>query len=304
MKNITQITLVLFLTISCQLLSQSIATYNITFQSTWNATDHTSIPPNAHWSKLVGSNHNSNVSFLEVGSMASLGIEMIAESGNNVQFETVDVENAINAGNAQQYINGSSLGSASGTITIDGLEVSEEFPLLTLVSMVAPSPDWMVAIHDLELLESTGNWKSSINIPMTYVYDAGTDTGTDYTSGNADSNLPISVFNMSNSIAPFNGNAIGNIEITLTNVLGINHENSSANMKLFPNPSQGYVTITNSTNLETIEIYNILGKIVQETPITNTSKVQLDLSNLQKGLYLVKLKNINKNSVTQKLILK
>ena len=286
----------------------SVATYTITFTSTWNDTDHTnamdmSLPGSAHWSRLVGVNHNDMVDFFEPGEMASLGVEMIAESGTNDEFRDTDVANAIGAGDAQQYINGPSLGSAAGTITISGLDVSDDFPLLTLLTMVAPSPDWYVGLDGINLMNGDGTWKSSIHIPMTFVYDAGTDSGSNYTSGNNDVNQPISVFNMSNAIEPFNGNDVGFIDITLTNVLSVDDVESINSVKLFPNPTQGNITITNSRNLETIEVYNVLGRLVKRIEIEQDNRMDLDLSDLSKGLYLVKMSDINDNAKTQKLIL-
>lgn len=312
MKNFTNpfkvILFSLIFLLSINNYAQSIATYDIVFTSTWNAGEHTnamdmSLPGSAHWSKLVGVNHNSDVDFFEVGQMATTGVEIIAESGSNSQFENVDVQNAIDALDAEQYIDGPPLSTALGTMTITGLEVSEDFPLLTLLSMVAPSPDWYIGVDGLELLDSGGNWKTSISIPMTFVYDAGTDSGSNYTSGNNDVNTPISVFNMSNAIEPFNGNDIGSIEINLTNVLSVNETSALEVVKLFPNPSQGNVTISNSRNLETVEIYNILGRLVKRINVEQVTKLEVDLSDLSKGMYLVKISDIHANSKSKKLIL-
>ena len=304
MKKITFLFTLLVISAFSTLQSQSIATYDIVFTSTWNATDHGTLPPNPHWSRLVGANHNSNVSFIEVGGMSTLGIELIAESGTNDQFEDVDVQNAINDGNAEKYIYGPSLSTAAGTITISGLEVSESFPLLSLFTMVAPSPDWMMVIDDLELLDSGGNWKNMINIPVLYAYDAGTDAGTNYTSGNSDVNMPVTVFDGSNPIAPFNGNSIGYLTVTLTNVLSVEENEALENVTVFPNPAKGKVTVTNTNNLESIEVYNILGSQIKTIAVgNNNNRLELDLSSLNQGMYLLRLNDIYGRSKTQKLIL-
>ena len=65
---------ILFLTLFVgNIYGQSTAIYDITFTSTWNSTDHGTLPGNAHWSDLVGAKHNSNVTFLEMGAMATTG---------------------------------------------------------------------------------------------------------------------------------------------------------------------------------------------------------------------------------------
>ena len=285
--------------------SQSIATYTITFNSTWNANQHTSIPTGAHWSKLVGVNHNSNITFLEIGQMASSGIEMIAEQGINSVFRDVDVLNAINEGNAQQYINGSDLPATTGTITISNIEVNDNFPILTLLSMVAPSPDWLIAIKDIELKDNLGNWKSLIEIDEVFVYDSGTDNGTNYNSSNSDSNEPITIFKSPNNIAPFNGNSIGSLSINLVSVLSVSDfDETIQNIKLFPNPSKGIVNIDNATNLKSISIYNILGRKIIDYKFNNTAKVQLNLTDYSPGIYLLKFKDNLDNTISKKLILK
>ncbi|MBT8262857.1 MAG: hypothetical protein KJO05_08545 [Bacteroidia bacterium] len=63
--------------------SQSEATYSINYTSTWSETTHPhpggNFPASAHYSKLVGATHNDQVVFLEMGSLATPGIEDIAE---------------------------------------------------------------------------------------------------------------------------------------------------------------------------------------------------------------------------------
>ncbi|MGA1226874.1 MAG: T9SS type A sorting domain-containing protein [Tamlana sp.] len=64
MKKVLQLILFLLCSIT---FSQSVATYDIVFESYWNALDHSTLPQSSHWSSLVGANHNSNVTFMELG---------------------------------------------------------------------------------------------------------------------------------------------------------------------------------------------------------------------------------------------
>ena len=61
-------------------------------------------------------------------------------------------------------------------------DVNVDFPLVTLVSMIAPSPDWFVGVSSLSLLEE-GSWLGSVVVEL-FAYDAGTDGGVIYTSPN------------------------------------------------------------------------------------------------------------------------
>ena len=62
---------------------------------------------------------------------------------------------------------------------------------LSLVSMLAPSPDWFVGLHGVELMHG-GDWVESLTVPA-HAYDAGTDSGGSYLSPDADvtPHLPI-----------------------------------------------------------------------------------------------------------------
>lgn len=62
--------------------------------------------------------------------------------------------------------------------------------------------------------------------------------------------------------------------------------NSFKNQKpiIYPNPSQGVVTIGNK-NVDKINVYNIAGKPIKEFKST----LQIDLSDISKGLYIIKL---------------
>ena len=287
---------------------QSVATYNISFTNYWNITDHNNgnpFPGNPHWTDLVGVNHNSNVTFLEMGSTATTGVENIAEQGNQGVFQTVDVQNAIDANNAQQFFDAGDLflSTPSNTIVYNGLEVNEDYPLLTMLSMIAPSPDWMIAVNGLNLRESN-NWKSSITIDL-FPYDAGTEEGSTYSLSNAATNLQGVITNIS-GVPPFNTEKVAELTISLESVLNVNHTSFLEKVKLYPNPTNGNITISNIQNIElkTIEFYSVLGKLVKQIEVKqNPSKLSLDLSQFNKGMYLLKVLDANGASHTQKLVI-
>jgi len=281
---------------------QSVAIYTITFESFWD-TNHSNLPVTAHWSKLVGANHNGNITFLEMGQIASFGIERIAEEGVNTEFRDNDVQPGIDAGHTEQYIDGNGLGSAAGTITIMGLEISEIYPLLTLVSMIAPSPDWMIAVNGLDLRDN-GSWKPSIVLDL-YPYDAGTDSGTDYNSENSDTSPQDPISSLQNT-PPFSNLKVGTLTITLDAILNIN-EDTLKEVKLYPNPSNGRVTISNNGNemINSIGVYSTIGKMVRHYNVRSSgSLLRLNLENLAAGFYVLKMDSSKGKFKIQKLILK
>lgn len=300
-----------FVLIFSQLMKgQSIATYDFSLTTIWNSTDHTSVPPGAHWSALVGATHSIENEFVEIGAVApnTDGIKDIAELGNSNNFRN-EVNTAIALTKANQWINAGGLGNPVGTFIYNDLEVNENFPLITLVSMVAPSPDWFIAVNSVNLRTDNtainNGWKDTFTLDV-FAYDSGTDDGTDYGSANIVSNPRIPVFKLEN--APINGNRMGTITFTFkSSTLGVSNVNPLENIKLYPNPSKGIFTISNLRNIDikSIEIYNILGRLVKELRHLNNDKnIQVNMTNLNQGIYLLKLNTIDGISFKHKLIVK
>jgi adenine C2-methylase RlmN of 23S rRNA A2503 and tRNA A37 len=76
-------------------------------------------------------------------------------------------------------------------------------------------------------------------------------------------------------------------------------DNSNSLFKLYPNPSQNDVTISisNSSSEIKYQIIDYSGKIVRENLIQNSKEFTIDISDLAKGLYLIKLKNDENNAI-------
>ena len=303
MKKTTLFSYLLVLAIFHISIAQSTATYDITFQSTWNAAEHSSIPNNAHWSNLVGATHNIENEFVQLGENATLGIKNVAEFGSNDAFRN-EVEAAINNGNANQWLQQSFAPFAAiSSSTLMDVELNEDFPLLTLVSMIAPSPDWFIAVNSLNLRNASNDgWLNTFTIDV-FAYDAGTDDGSNYGSPNsANTPVPVSMING----FPINGNKMGTLTLTLKSVLSINTSDFNNTIKIYPNPSNGVITIKNNSAIElnSISVYDILGNQVQIKQLIASSDQSLDLTNLTKGIYLARIESVNGQVKTQKLIIK
>ncbi|MDD4641516.1 MAG: T9SS type A sorting domain-containing protein, partial [Bacteroidales bacterium] len=81
----------------------------------------------------------------------------------------------------------------------------------------------------------------------------------------------------------------------------INAEIEDEDYKVYPNPTTGKVYIKGN-NFECIKVYNIEGKIIQQTN-GNSDEAMFDLSNQEKGLYLIQITE-NEKVVNRKIILK
>lgn len=315
MKKITlvlkSLTLIFFLIITGKVFSQSTATYTITFTSTWDSVTNdpihgnslVNLPANAHWSDLVGVTHNSAITLLEMGNLASLGVKNVAEAGVNIEIMN-EVQAFIGSGNANQFLQASFDQFAPRTsATLNNITVSETYPLLSLVSMIAPSPDWMIAINSVNLREG-GLWTNEIIIPL-FPYDAGTDSGSMYTSADQPTlpnPEPISVLV---NQGPFNAKPIGTLTITLNEVLSLDNQENTK-VVVSPNPSNGIIKIkTSSANkLKEALVFDILGK--QVATVNNKSlesSFNLNLTTLNKGIYVLKMQFENNVISSRKIVI-
>ncbi len=90
------------------------ARYRVTFRATWSQATHPDrFPSNPHFSPLVGATHNASVRFWEAGSIASEGIEPMAELGATSPLDGI-IRDAIGSGQAQSLLLGSGINPAPG----------------------------------------------------------------------------------------------------------------------------------------------------------------------------------------------
>ena len=167
---------------------EEFATYTVKFMGNWSAANHpTDFPASSdHFSSAVGMVHRAGARMFEEGELATEGIENMAELGANGALES-EVDDIIQAGMARSYFSGGGLGSGTSEREFE-IEVSSEFPLVSVVSMIAPSPDWFVAAQDVTLYDNgTGTFVDMLMVEA-LSYDSGTDSGPTFTSPNDDTN--------------------------------------------------------------------------------------------------------------------
>jgi hypothetical protein len=155
------------------------ASYNVIFSATWSKETHPDdFPSNPHFSGLIGAVHNDSVKFWEVDEKASAGIKNMAETGNKNPL-TMIIEDEISEKTTFKILSGGGINPSPGSVDLE-FEVNKDYTLVSLVSMLAPSPDWFVGVESLNLFEEEAFVDEKI-ITL-YAYDAGTDSGTNYTS--------------------------------------------------------------------------------------------------------------------------
>jgi hypothetical protein len=155
------------------------ARYLLTFEATWSAITHpTDFPANPHFSGLIGATHRDGIHLWELGDTATPGIQNMAETGGKSPLDG-EIETLVVEGGACEMISGGGIPLSPGVVTVE-FTVSQDCPLVSVVSMIAPSPDWFVGVSGLSLYGDAG-WIVGRVVEL-YPYDAGTDSGESYTS--------------------------------------------------------------------------------------------------------------------------
>ncbi|MCE5251967.1 spondin domain-containing protein [bacterium] len=163
------------------------ANYLLTFTSTWSSKTHPQdFPSNPHFSGLIGVIHNENISFWKEGQLATPGIKQMAETGSKTLL-TGEIDPVIVEGNAFVKLSGEGIAVSPGTVTLR-FTARRDFHYMTLVSMLAPSPDWFVGVSGMSLFEND-DWIIEKTVDI-YAYDAGTDNGATYTAEDMPANPP------------------------------------------------------------------------------------------------------------------
>ncbi len=155
------------------------ASYRLAFRGTWTASATPGgVPGGAHFSPLIGAVHNDQVSFWEPGGRASRQMERVAELGIQRDLRALmERSPQVLAVLEKEPPRG---GTASASIEF---EADRDHPLVTLVTMIAPSPDWFVGVSARSLLDDSGQWVDDLEVDL-FPYDAGTEEGTEFSLDN------------------------------------------------------------------------------------------------------------------------
>lgn len=117
---------------------------------------------------------------------------------------------------------------------------------------------------------------------------------------NGDISSPNIAFDKQGEWTSFSENTFDGIG-NYTSTLSIDN-NILKSFKMFPNPTNNTKIYFSVTEEVSINIYTVLGKLVKSTKVSQI-KNSVDISNLSKGFYLVKI-NSGKQFITKKLIKK
>ncbi len=195
--------------------------YRLTVSFEWNGegNTHSNAPRGAHFSPVFVATHRAGVDFWKLGALASKGIESMAETGGTSTLR----QEFMSSEQADCIFSGTGARGPKSNQVVHSQNIEfpfdPDFPFVTVVSMIAPSPDWFVGISSYNLLDGSKMPQASYTHPMR-AYDAGTDDGPDFTSSNMESNphMPISRLNDASLDFTMDDDPLGNFVFELIEV--------------------------------------------------------------------------------------
>ena len=147
------------------------ASYRVVLETKWSSPAFT-VPTGVHITNIIGMVHAQDTFLWKQGSIATLGLENVAEVGNNtrmgLELDTIILkQKALSKFSIfPPLINGSVEFPLTFTTT---------FSYFSFASMIAPSPDWFMGISNYNLIQNN-KWVEDITLDV-LVYDAGTEEG-------------------------------------------------------------------------------------------------------------------------------
>lgn len=162
---------------------QTIATYELLVDNFWSQASHESWAPlfssvtDPHFSHLGGGTHNSNLSIWEDGGFSSPGMITMQETGwiDHANASVPDLKMEFDAhlagGDAFSFLEYQQHFSPLVPATVS-FDVSSTHPLVTLATMLGPTPDWFVGVSGLNMRDA-GGWRNTIDVEL-FTYNGGT----------------------------------------------------------------------------------------------------------------------------------
>ena len=263
----------------------STAVYSVTFQGTWTSSvTPEGVPGSAHFSRLIGGVHSAAVAFLEGGQTASAGVESMAEVGGVADLKS-EVQTAIDASpqTALSVLEGDtdSIGPLVSK-TFEDVELTTEYPRVTLTTMVAPSPDWFVGVSGLPLLDDQGHWLRSHEVNL-YPWDAGSEEGSEFSLNNL-ATSPQGVITSIRGTGKFSTEPIATLAFALQSVRTILNvaENTAAGTDIgapLTLPGAGTVTYTlGGTDAASFDIVAASGQLQTKAALDYETKPSYEVT--------------------------
>lgn len=138
-------------------------------------------------SPIIGIGHSNKGDFWQEGDLANLCLEEIARQATNAQCDVMGVMNNTEGQLLVPFTMGVNRMGASPTTKLSSIvRVDREHPLITVASMIGPTPDWITGFFNKQMCGPEG-WIEEMKLDG-YGYGSGTDLGDKYQLGFWDGN--------------------------------------------------------------------------------------------------------------------
>ena len=164
------------------------AEYTIVVKSTWTKANHPFEYPSAnpisgpHFSGVIGAAHNASYAIFAEGTSPTPGLERLSEQGKHDPLDA-EINAATATGTAGPLFSTGPLREFTDSL-VGTVQVDSAHPMVSLVMMIAPSPDWFTGVSSVNLMEN-GAWVTSRTLDL-LAFDSGGDDGATYKAGDKD----------------------------------------------------------------------------------------------------------------------
>lgn len=179
------------------------ASYKMIITMDWTSPKF-AVPAGVHVTPIIGMIHSKDTSLWMPGKLATAGLEDVAEAGNNTkmsaELDAILVKN--------KALSKFTLAAPAVTGMVEtNLLFNTNYSYISFASMIAPSPDWFMGVHDVTLFDGK-MWVNDITLNI-MLYDAGTEDGDVFGYNNPDTNprQNISLLTPANASVLANGNS-------------------------------------------------------------------------------------------------
>ena len=194
-------------------VASSEATYSCTLTNTWSGATHPvgyeAIRSSAHWSPPVVVVHNQLYDLWRPKFKASEGVKLLAEMGlTDKLVQELKAASQTTGRYVKEWTIGKNQFNSVGIPQVLGdVTLTQDFPYLSSITMVAPSPDWFSGFPKVSPIENTdgvGFWFESFSI-ATFPWDAGTEAGEAYSTSNPDQDPRAPITQLTAETVPSSG---------------------------------------------------------------------------------------------------
>ena len=123
-----------------------------------------------------------------------------------------------------------------------------------------------------------------------------------YSSGTNLTNVGIFYKNQVSTPAISEPTISANSNLDFHYTLAVNNFDSSDSI-LYPNPTNGIITLKAKVAIDSYNIYNVRGQLIQSVKNLNATEIEINLSKENKGIYIIRIIVNNGYSSSKKLIL-